>query len=508
MVIVPSAAFAHGSKYFEFAPDTSSEHQAAYYDTPAQQFRPPNDFLGGVDLWLANSGSPGSATFQLQSASGGVLASKTVTIPEVAPVYGGTRFHVDFSSQAAVSVSNIYRLAILTDLPDLVLYQSSKFQILQHNTQNYPYYAIENAMLGDTITDFIFKFALYERQESAPPVIGNASTTNTSPWGTTISFTANEPIDFSVSYTPAGGAPTTIPFTGSFTICTELSAPCTVHLSVTPSTSYQYTISAKDEWGNVGIASGAFASDAAPVAPGGGSGEPNPPPASGGETSPPADGTSPPTTPPEPPQTPPPAPPGTSPPAPPPAGGPPPGAGTTPPPAGGSGGSAAQTPPAQPSGGGSSVPTPEKPVVAETVIDEDGKPALIIAWLAPAGPAPDSYHIEIYDADTDALVDEFDVAGDVHMVKIVERLSQGRYRIRIFAERDGGRTPVGDPIDIIISSEFAQLPPFDLQRLSFVLALIGILGAAGALGIITLIRRAKAKRATEQTTKRGFNLGK
>ena len=72
--------FAHGTNYLEFNPDQSSSLKVVDVATPSQVFFAQNDFLGGLDIWVANPGSAGTATFALLNAGGSVLSSKNVSI--------------------------------------------------------------------------------------------------------------------------------------------------------------------------------------------------------------------------------------------------------------------------------------------------------------------------------------------------------------------------------------------------------------------------------------------
>src|SRR3989344_1321900 len=93
--IVPLIVSAHGDKYLEFNPDATSSLRVADGETPSQVFFAQNDFLGGFDVWIANPGSSGTATFNLLNEQGLIISSRTVTIPHITETTNGTRFHID-----------------------------------------------------------------------------------------------------------------------------------------------------------------------------------------------------------------------------------------------------------------------------------------------------------------------------------------------------------------------------------------------------------------------------
>ena len=66
---LPFFTTAAGNKYFEFAPDTDRTISLAEVNTPSQMVYPQNDFISGFDIWIDNSGQPGSATFTLKDAA-------------------------------------------------------------------------------------------------------------------------------------------------------------------------------------------------------------------------------------------------------------------------------------------------------------------------------------------------------------------------------------------------------------------------------------------------------
>src|SRR3990167_4682878 len=70
-------------QYFEFGSNFSSKSiNVADVVTPSQQFRPLDDTLKAIDLWLDKEGFAGTLTVNLRRVSNDQLfASKTVNVP-------------------------------------------------------------------------------------------------------------------------------------------------------------------------------------------------------------------------------------------------------------------------------------------------------------------------------------------------------------------------------------------------------------------------------------------
>lgn len=260
-VLASLSVSAHGTNYLEFNPDTAQSLKVADVAAPSQVFFAQNDFLGGFDLWLANPGSSGTATFQLLNEQGSVITSKTVTIPYIAQTSNGTQFHVDFSSQVAVLADNKYSIKIISSMPELRLYYSNRVQVISHNAPFVSPYITGVGKLGSEEQTFSFKYALYETTESSAPIISNVSWTVVSPTQMRVDFNANEPVDFRVEYGPSGqGYTQSTNFTGGYQFCAAGIAFCSVTISVSSGTTYQYLLTVKDSWGNQSQSSGTFTS--------------------------------------------------------------------------------------------------------------------------------------------------------------------------------------------------------------------------------------------------------
>jgi len=290
---IATAVLAIGTSYFEFAlkisnPLNISDQTGSVYEV----FLPQNDHLSGIDVWVDNPGAGGQVSFGLRrDGSDTLLAAATVNIlADVQPTFEGTRIHIDFPSQVAVASDDKYSLKILSEIPDFRVYQSNRRVILLEHTAPYTSEYINGAArIDDTEQDYGFKFALYETQESIPPVVTNATTSIVSLSEVKLEFNANEPVDFKVQYDAAGGGILNeTNFSGQYTLCSLGASPCTVILSVTPDTTYNYVLTAKDEWSNSTEVSGSFDS-ATSSPPDSGSPPPeyNPPPVPEPDTTPP-----------------------------------------------------------------------------------------------------------------------------------------------------------------------------------------------------------------------------
>lgn len=473
------------SLYFEFAPAESDSITVSLVATPAQPFYPPNDHLAGFDLWLDNTGSSGAATFEVRDPNDVLLASKTITIPFMAYQYGGTRFHIDLPAQIAVNASKLYEIVVISAMPKLHLYKASILKIIQDNSQTYPAYLVQPALLGTISQDFAFKFALYESHESDPPVIANATTSPISTYTAGIYFTANEPVDYDVDYGPSDqGTIYTTGFTDSYHFCLDTGNYCSATLSVLPGLEYIYDLYAKDEWGNQNVYNGRFTASGEPLPPGSPPlppDDPNPPPPL------PPDGP-----PPEPPAPPPPdGPPG--PPPPPPADGPP--TPPAPPPADGqndnsesnnSNSDANQNESeVQLSDGAILTLSSSNPAVVQ--LDPNNPGTIIIdltSFIALKKSA--TYRIDIYDAVTNILKRQIVTSETIRKFSI-QNLGAGKYLMVVYVLENGKAKLIGKPITFTIGLKPAP-KIFTNQRLFLI---VGLTGGALAIvaGTLVLIRR-------------------
>lgn len=470
-----NAVFAHGSVFFEFAPDAEKSLEVATVQAPAQPFYAPNDFLDGIDLWIANRGAPGSVSFGIRDATNHLLASKTLTIPTIAPTYSGTRFHVDFGTFVPVSAANLYRVRVVTTLPEFRLYYADQFQILQHNAQANPYYSVEPALVGSVPQNFAFTFALSESAETVPPIISSTTAMVLNPTSVRIEFNANEPVDAKVSYHAGGGQSQNTSYANTYTLCLPGGTSCKVPIITQPNSTYTYVLYAKDEWGNESAAVGTFVTPSdgtSPPPPG----TPTPPPPVSGPSPPPG-------APPPPPTGGPPPPSGGPPPGitPPPPGIPPPSGGTNiPPPAGGTpqGGSEVPPPPAGP--GGISVSEESK--------KRDGTSTVVVTWEIPQEIKADLFRVLVYNEKSELVLERV-VSAETRRI-ILEKLAPGKYRFIVYADRDGILTQIGEPIHFTIGGA-GIFPAFSKGRLAA--AVFIMIAGIGVLGLTLSLKRTKKK---------------
>lgn len=258
--------FAHGDRYLEFDPDTSDSLKVAEVETPSQTFTAQNDFLGGFDLWLSNDGSAGEAVFDILNEQGSVVSTKTLTIPVIPEVEGGTRFHVDLPNQFAVTSYKKYTIRISSPLPDLKLHYSDRVRLVGYNAPFVSEYLTGVGKLGSEEQTFSFKYALYERVEVIQPVISNVVWTDLPDNKMRVEFNANEPVDYKIEYGLKGaGYLYGTDFSGGYSFCTVGVSKCGLTIPVYPGTEYQYILTVKDSWGNSSQFSGIFVSGQLPT---------------------------------------------------------------------------------------------------------------------------------------------------------------------------------------------------------------------------------------------------
>ncbi|MCC6405414.1 MAG: hypothetical protein IT405_03435 [Candidatus Yanofskybacteria bacterium] len=244
---------ATAAPYTEFAPDYAQSLMLASSETASEIFLPLNEYLSGLDVWLSNTNTAGPATFSLYNPAGALVAERTLTVPALADGDTGTRIHVALPAQIAVHGNEAYRMRITSTVPTMQLYYATAQKLLAHNGTPLPAYTNGIARLGDEDTAFSFLYALYESSETTPPQIANVTITQTSPTQVVISFTSNEPVDRRVQY-----GSSTLDWTGQYASCLTGVQTCTATLPVIPGTTYPYTLTARDTWGNASSTTGTF----------------------------------------------------------------------------------------------------------------------------------------------------------------------------------------------------------------------------------------------------------
>jgi len=462
---------AHGTNFFEFAPDDADTYKISWSaQSPVQPFRAFNDFLDGVDIWFDNSGPFGSATAELRDKNGALLTSKGITLSATTPIYGGTRFHIDFPSNIAVDSGDIYQLRITSQMPELRLYHASQFQILTHNAQSYPAYAVEQALIGGTLQNFTFKFALYESTETTPPIIENLVTTIQGSTSVLFTFNANEPIDTRVEWISVDNASSgNSSYFGIFSACFISISDCNLVITPDPGLDYTFTLFTKDEWGNESETTGAFTTPALPVPPTTPGSPPPPPPA-------------PPVNPPPPPGPPPsPPPPGETPPPPPPPA-------TSP-----TSGSTAPS-----SNGGDSSSSHDDAItivqIVEPIVTSSNNETytIAIAWkVSEAFSDATGFVVDIYDHQGN-LARQILLSADSREV-VVDKLGLGEYLVTIYAIKDGVRNKIGE-ITYTIKQPEVRKPFGTTQTILIIILSLGIISAV----IFIIEKRHKPKKAPSE----------
>jgi len=268
VILSATSVFAHGSGYFAFDPDTSSPllppSGAAVYEV----FRPHNDFLRGLDIWVDNVTGTADVSFGLRDENNDLLAAKTVTVPVLAAKWGGNKVHVDFDSSVPVAYDREYKIKILTDDTNLRIYKANRISVVLHNADDISEPLIGFARLNAVDQNYSLKYALYETTEASLPAIVSASGTAVSETQAKISFSATEPVDAQVEYGPADGAYTnTAGFSGVYKICVPLAPACSVIIGVVAGTNYNFRLTVKDEWGNTAEFVSSFGTPGAPPPP-------------------------------------------------------------------------------------------------------------------------------------------------------------------------------------------------------------------------------------------------
>lgn len=265
--LIPFSTFAHGNNYLEFSPDQTSSLRVIDVAAPSQVFYAQNDFIGGFDIWVANPGETGVATFTLHNDQGITLTSKTTSIPYFAETLSGAKLHIDFSSQVSVFADEKYSIKVTSSMPELRLYYSDRVQLVSHNAPFVSPYVTGIAKLGSEEQTFSFKYALHETTESSVPIISNMGWIVISSTEMRAEFNVNEPIDYKIEYEsipPEGGSGQEYTqgtnFTGGYQLCAEGITICSIGISILPNTTYQYRLTVKDFWGNQSQLMGTFTS--------------------------------------------------------------------------------------------------------------------------------------------------------------------------------------------------------------------------------------------------------
>lgn len=248
-------------RYFEFGPDVSTTFHITSGVIPYQFFKPYDDYISGFDIWVHNAGSAGSVSFGLRDASDTLLASKTITIPTLAPVWGGTKVHVVFDTPIHVTSANTYKIRIVTSMPSLYLYYARLTELRQHDAGDALSIQVLPAYLNSSDQLYAFKFALYEDSDASAPLLSDVTSTLISSEQVRFSFHANEPVDASVLFGLIDQTFTEeTPFANRYILCPSGGTFCSVTISILPTISYAYRLMVRDVWGNTQYVDGTLGS--------------------------------------------------------------------------------------------------------------------------------------------------------------------------------------------------------------------------------------------------------
>ncbi len=255
LCILAIAPTAFAQEYFSFNPDYSRSILIATSDALSEIFLPLNDYLGGYDFWLSNQSTPGDVTFTIGTLSGDTIDSQVISLPAIADNETGSRIHISLPAQIRVTPQTPYRITIQSTAPTLRIYFSDATQLLAHNGSPTPTYAGGRARIGDDDMGFSFKFSLYESTERTPPVLSGVSVEQLSPSEARLSWYANEPVDHSLMYNDG-----TLPWSTEYSTCAISGQPCYAYFDIQTATTYSYTLTIRDVWGNTSSFSGVFIS--------------------------------------------------------------------------------------------------------------------------------------------------------------------------------------------------------------------------------------------------------
>lgn len=259
--LLPFSADAHGTAYLDFSPDVSEDFNLNEATSVAQIFLPQNEHLGGLDFWIDNAGSSGALTIQIRDDNGSLVAARTVTVPHINPLEGGLQFHIELNNQIPIIDDNVYKINLISSLPELRFYYGDRIIFVEHNAPQASIYLNGASEIDGEEQQFSFKFALYEYQEAVAPVITNEQVTVLSPTLAELSFNANEPVDYRVVYGVSGsGVTQDTGYRGGYLYCGEGLDLCSLNLNTVSDSNYSYTLHVKDIWGNESQSTGTFIS--------------------------------------------------------------------------------------------------------------------------------------------------------------------------------------------------------------------------------------------------------
>jgi len=254
VLVLPLSAHA-ATPYFEFLPDYREPFLISTASSVEQVFLPLNDHTSGFDFWMSNSAEGTSATFTLFSPAGTVLSTQTQSLPALADTDSGTRVHINLDTQIAITGNQAYRIRVSSPSIKLRLYWTLSNEIIVYNGPAPSQHTNGTARIDGIDRGQSFVYALYETTESTQPILSGIEVNNISPTQSIIFFSASEPVDRKIAL-----ATSIVDWLGQYTSCAPTVVRCSVTLSVSPATTYSYTLSVRDVWGNLTSAIGTFTS--------------------------------------------------------------------------------------------------------------------------------------------------------------------------------------------------------------------------------------------------------
>lgn len=241
----PLITQAHDTGFFEFAPDAWQSERVliSSLQTPIQIFQPAiSTTLTGFSFWVDNTGSAGDVSFALIDSDYNTLATKTITLPAISAVDGGTKFHVDLTTPVALTAGATYGIQINSTLPGFGIYYANRITILEHNLPYTLTYQYGAARVGGDDQPYTFKFALYH------PVTGSAIITTPTPTPTPTSTTPTSAVMNNVHAVLITGTSATFAWSTNIatdsriSIRTQLSSLYTIATTFDPTLELEHTL--------------------------------------------------------------------------------------------------------------------------------------------------------------------------------------------------------------------------------------------------------------------------
>lgn len=197
-----SSALAADSIFFEFAPEAWASDRYALTGTSEPVYQvfttTKTTTLTGLDLWLDNTGSAGTMTLTIFPDDGSATLERTVTVPHLAALPGGYKYHVTLPTPLALQEGKTYSMRIQSSLPGLGIYVADRILVLEHNKNFSSEYSNGAVKIGEALQSFTFKLALYEPETEAVSYNNNGDSI-TSPDAPPPAATSTQPISVTIT---------------------------------------------------------------------------------------------------------------------------------------------------------------------------------------------------------------------------------------------------------------------------------------------------------------------